>query len=214
MKEGIFARVSKIDTTLSFAEWCWRGFTIVSVGGTAVVTGFLAKADPILRELGPIYWVGLSLIFGIVVAIIFLIIKASVLKQASASYYRSLSAPKSIVNPLLESFENIVIPIEDLRLPGKMVHENKHFRNCKFVGPGALGIGGGNFSNIILNECGDVICVQDEAYVTGIIMLYGCTMEKCELIRVTILADINTCQGFKNMGVNVSGLVEIAPNIP
>lgn len=92
-----------------------------------------------------------------------------------------------IVNPLEESFKDLVIPVESLRLPHLQLQENKHFKRCKFVGPGTLGLMGSNLKNSGFIECGDIIPVPNGAYLTGLVALKDCTIEDCEFIRVTLL---------------------------
>lgn len=208
MEGRLWNRFARIDTALSVGEWGWRIFSFLSVGGGAVFAAWLAKADPFLSQLGSIYWFAISIIAALSIAFIFWLIKDSVAKQALASYYRSLAVPKSLVNPLQETFDGLIIPVEDLRLPGLIVHENKHFRNCKFVGPGAIAIFGGSYSNSSFNNAGDILSFPPDAQIAGIVVFAGCTVERCEFVRVTILADHNTGRGFKNAGMPVKGIPE------
>lgn len=207
-KIKILNSISIFETGLSAAEWVWRIFTLLFIGGSGALTGFLAKADPILKQLGPIYWIMIGVITSILVSLIFYLIKSSILKQAQAEYHSSLATPKNSVNPLLDSFSDTIVPLEDLRLPTVQLHEHKHFKRCKFVGPGAVAIMGGSYVNSGFIECGDVIALPDNAMLTGIIVFKNCTVDDCEFIRTTIFVDQNTAKGFGNVpGINVKGLI-------
>lgn len=93
-----------------------------------------------------------------------------------------------IVNPLEEAFKDLVIPVEALRLPLKQLQEGKHFKRCKFVGPGVIMFLGATLRHTGFYDCGDIVPVPDGAYLTGVVALKDCTIEDCEFIRVTILA--------------------------
>jgi hypothetical protein len=181
--------ISVFREGLSAAEWAWRilVFIFVSAGGT--LTAFVAKADPVLKALGPIYWIGSGVIVALLISFIFYLIKSSQLKQSEADLNRALSIPRSTINPLSNSFTDSIIPVEDLRLPRVQLHENKHFLRCKFVGPAALAIQGGTYVRSNFLESGDVIALPDNVMLSGIVVLKNCTVEDCEFIRTTILVD-------------------------
>lgn len=203
----IWGGMAKLDTSLSLAEWMWRIFSVFCIGGGSYIAAILAKADPYLQQLGPIYWYLASLLSGLFIAFLFYLIKVSILRQAQADYHRSLSAPKSQINPLAKSFSDLIIPIDDLNLPSELLHERKHFQRCKFVGPGALVIaGGGRFIGNHFIDVGDIIAVPDKTKVTGIIVLKDCTIEDCEFVRVSILADQGIAGAVAAAGFPVKGL--------
>ncbi|MFV8462531.1 hypothetical protein ACNO7T_15350 [Vibrio campbellii] len=205
----LVSSISIFETGLSAAEWAWRIFTLVFIGGSATVSGFLAKADPVLKELGAIYWFLIGLVVALVLSLVIFLIRSSILKQSQTKYYSSLSVPKSTINPLSDSFTDTIIPLEDLRLPTLQLHQNKHFKRCKFVGPGSIAILGGNYLNSGFNDCGDVIALPDNVYLTGIVVFKNCTVESCEFIRTTVLVDQNTATGFKGIpNISVKGLIE------
>lgn len=207
MRKTIWGGLEKVQSSLSMAEWAWRLFSVVSVGGSAVVAGVLAKVDPLLSQVGWIYWFFISLLAGSLVALILLMIKAAVLRQSMAEYYERLSVPKSQVNPVLETFVDIIIPVEDLRLPTTQVHSQKHFRRCKFVGPATIAISGGSYSNTGFTEIGDIIALPPDSLLVGVTLLQNCVVESCEFIRVTIIADQGTARGFAQVGAPVKGLM-------
>lgn len=206
-KNRLWQSVSLFETGLSAAEWAWRIVTLVIIGGGGTITGSLAKADPLLKQLGPIYWVAVGLVTSLVIVFVFFLFKAAILKQAEADFTASMAIPPNSINPLTDNFADVVIPVEDLRLPKLQLHENKHFKRCKFVGPASIAILGGNYLNSGFSDCGDIIALPDNVYLTGIVVLKNCTVEDCEFIRTTIFTDQNTAKGFSTIpGAQIKGL--------
>jgi hypothetical protein len=199
--------ISVFEEGLSAAEWAWRIVVFVFVGAGGTVTAFVAKADPVLKELGPIYWIGVGAIAALVISVILYLIKSSQLKQSEADLNRALAVPRSTINPLLNSFTDSIIPVEDLRLPRTQLHENKHFLRCKFVGPAALAILCGIYVRSNFLDSGDVIALPENVALSGIVVLKNCTVEDCEFIRTTILVDQVTAKGIAAVpGAQVKGI--------
>ncbi|MGH8677435.1 MAG: hypothetical protein ACREUQ_03675 [Burkholderiales bacterium] len=160
-----------------------------------------------LKTLGPIYWVGVGAVVALIISMILYLIKSSQLKQAEADLNRAMAVPRSTINPLSNSFTDSIIPMEDLRLPKVQLHENKHFKRCKFVGPAAVAILGGNYVRSSFLDCGDIVALPEDVYLTGIVVLKNCTVEDCEFIRTTIFVDQNTAKGFAAVpGATVKGM--------
>ncbi len=187
MKNKLLDSVTIFATGMSAADWAWKILTIFIIGGSGTATGFIASELPFFKELGSIAYIAIGLICAISMALIFYLIKSAEGQSAYAEYTRAVSQPKSHVNPLLESFKDQVLAIEDLRIPGVLVHENKHFKRCKFVGPGAIALLGGSFINTGFSDTGDIIPIPDNTRITGIVMLKNCTVEECMFYRTTIL---------------------------
>ncbi|MBW8009624.1 MAG: hypothetical protein FVQ83_00085 [Chloroflexi bacterium] len=199
--------ISLFESGLSAVEWMWRITTFIFIGGSGAATAFLAKADPQLKKLGPIYWVFVGLVTMLVVTVIFYLIKSAILNQAKADFNRAMASPRTLINPLLDSFKDAIISVEDLRLPISQLHENKHFKRCKFVGPAAIGIIDGTFVQTDFVECGDVIALPEKVSLVGIVVLKNCTVEECQFIRTTLFTDQNTAKGFANIpGAQVKGI--------
>lgn len=207
-KNKLWESVNIFQTGLSAAEWAWRIFTLLIIGGGGTITGLLAKADPLLKQLGSIYWVLIGLLTSFIIALVFFLFKSAVLKQAQAEFTTAMTIPPNSINPLLDNFVDVVIPVEDLRLPMLQLHKNKHFKRCKFVGPAAIAIMGGNYLDSGFHECGDIIALPDRVFLTGIVVLENCTVENCEFIRTTIFTDQNTAKGFATAidGIQVKGI--------
>lgn len=202
----IWRSLAVFETGLSAAEWIWRLVTLIVIGGGGTITGFLAKADPVLKELGPIYWVGVGLITSVFVAFILFLIKSAILKQAQADHEAAMATLPNAINPLLESFTDLIIPIEDLRLPQVQLHENKHFKRCQFVGPGAVAILGGTYVNSGFVECGDIIVLPEDVFLTGIVVLKNCTVEQCKFHRTTVFIGKGMESAFASVqGAQVKG---------
>jgi len=208
MSTGKFWKsISIFESGLSAAEWAGRIFSFTFIGASGTITAFLAKADPVLKELGPIYWVGIGILSSLIVMVIFLLFKQANLKQAEADFIRVMSTPRNTINPLSDSFLDSIIPVEDLRLPTFQLHENKQFKRCKLVGPASVAIIGGTYLNSRFTECGDIIALPDNVYLSGIVVLKNCTVEDCQFIRITILTDQNSAKSFAAVpGAVVTGV--------
>lgn len=205
-KHRIFVWSGLFESNLSAAEWAWRlfAFAVVAAGGTTA--GLLAKASELFNSLGPLAWLAVGLLSAGSFSVILLLIKTASLRDAEAEYTRAMAALEArSVNPLLASYADTVIPLEDLRLPGQLLHERKQFKRCKFVGPGAVVLMGGTFVRSGFHDCGDVIPLPINATVTGIVVLQDCTVEECEFFRVTLLAPSDSMAAFKLMGGRIAG---------
>jgi hypothetical protein len=206
-RKSLWNLISVFETGLSAAEWAWRIAVFLFIGASGTVAAFIAKADPVLKALGPIYWIGAGAIVALIISTILYLIKSSQLKQTEADLNRAMAVPRNTINPLSNTFTDSIIPIEDLRLPKVQLHENKHFTRCKFVGPAAVAIVGGTYVRSNFLECGDIIALPDGILLTGIVVLKNCTVEDCEFIRTTIFVDQNTAKGIAAVpGAQVKGL--------
>ena len=208
-KRSFWDSISIFETGLSAAEWAWRIITLIFIGGSGTVTAFMAKADPLLSQLGSVYWVAVGIITALVVALIFYFIKSANLRQAEADFNRAMAVPRHSINPLSESFKDLIIAVEDMRLPTLQLHENKQFKHCQFIGPAAIAILGGTYVNSSFKDCGDIVALPKDVWLTGIIVLKNCTVENCEFIRTTIFTDQNTAKGIaENLGMDkVKGII-------
>lgn len=117
--------LSLFDTTLSSAEWAWRIVAVVAIGCSGAAGGVLARADPFLKNLGPLYWLGVGLATALAVTLILYLVKAANHKQSLAELNATLATPRNTVNPLAHTFTDLIIPVEDLRLPTVQLLENK-----------------------------------------------------------------------------------------
>jgi hypothetical protein len=79
------------------------------------VTALIAKADPVLKALGPIYWVGVGAFAALIYSCILYLVTSSQLKRSEADFNRAMAVPRSTINPLSNSFIDSIIPIEDLK---------------------------------------------------------------------------------------------------
>ena len=208
VKDRLWHKLGKVDTGLSFFDRALQLVQFVFVGSGGIGALILAKTDPVLKELGWIYWYTIALLVSLICAGIVFIMRGAAKNQAMTAYYSSLAAPKSLVNPLSESFVDMVIPVEDLRLPDKQVQTGKHFRRCKFVGPGVIAILGGSYSNTGFLESGDVLALPDGSYLTGVVALENCIVDQCQFIKISVLTDQNSAKSFAGMpGVKVRGII-------
>jgi len=198
--------ISIFETNMSAAEWAWRIITLLVLAAGGTTAGLLAKGSEIFSSMGYVAWVGIGLCAALLMAVILFLVRLSALKAAQAEHTRAMAARTGSINPLLSSFADLVIPIEDLRLPGKQVHANKQFKRCKFVGPGAIAIMGGTYLHDGFFDGGDIIVLPDPVVLTGIPVFQNCTVEQSEFYRVTVLTNKAVAKAFQSMGAKVVGL--------
>jgi hypothetical protein len=198
--------MGRADTALSLGEWVFKVAALVGISAGGIFGWILASLDPFISGKSELYWYAIALVSSLAVAFTIWLVFAAMARQALAKYYASLSLPKSSINPLSEVFTDMIIPIEDLRLPSQQVHKGKHFRNCKFVGPAAIAIQGGSYINCDFNEYGDIVALPAGTNLVGLVFLLNCHVEQCEFVRTTIFADSNSASGFKSVGARVKGL--------
>jgi len=207
-RKDILGWISIFGAGLTAADWAWRIVTLLFVGTSGIVTALIAKTDPVLKELGPIYWIAVGIIVALIVSIILYLIRSSQLKQAEADFNRAMAIPRSTINPLANTFTDSIIPIEDLRLPRSQLHENKHFKRCKFVGPAAVAIIGGTYVRSNFLDCADIVALPEGVKTVGIVIFQNCTVEDCEFIRITIFVDQNTAKDLAaTPGAQVKGIL-------
>lgn len=208
--KSLFAGVSVFDTSLSFAEKLIRVLFYLFVGASSTITAVLARMDPLIKQLGPVYWVGIGILTALAISLAFFLTRLAFSRNSLGAYYNRLAVPKSNVNPLEEGFKDIVINVEDLRLPLNKAHEGKHFKRCIFSGPGVMGIVGGAITHNQFTSCGHGLAVPPGAAIAGVVVLKGCTVEECEFIGITIVADYTTGYSFMENGLTFHGLPEKA----
>ena len=181
--------ITVFSTGMSTVDWVWRIITILFISGSGATTAILAADAPFFRDFGKVGWIIIGLMCALAITLIFYLIKLADSKSAHAEYTRSVSQPKNHINPLQDSFRDQIIPIEELRVPGVQVHENKHFKGCSFVGPGAIALMGGSYLSTNFNDTGDLIPLPENTWLTGIIVLKNCTVENCSFYRTTLMVN-------------------------
>lgn len=202
----ILRAVGLFGSNLSAAEYVARAINLLLVTFGLGGGFWTASLSPGLRQYGPIIWLAIGLATALVVVLILYFIKVIETKARYNDYLFALAQKSTRINPMRDHFEREIIPIEELRLPGKALHTRKHFKHCSFVGPGALAIQGGTYVNNGFYEYGTVVALPEDTVLTGVVVLDHCTVENCELYRITILADQGTAREIRNSGANVVGL--------
>ncbi|WP_186214244.1 hypothetical protein [Burkholderia gladioli] len=197
--------LNSLRLTVWTAQFIWGAlsFLVVAAGGTTA--GVLAIGQNLLREYGPLAWFGVGLVAAMMTALTIFLLRRAQLAAAQAEAHRALLAKSTRINPLKSSFDGEIIYLPDLYLPGKQLHSRKHFRNCRFVGPGSIALMGGTFFGTGFYDSGDVLVVPRGASVSGIVVLENCTLEGCEFYRVTILVGPDQVSAIRQVpGVRVA----------
>ncbi|EOC4159690.1 hypothetical protein ACT0BH_000435 [Enterobacter hormaechei] len=183
--------LKEFDSSFSIAEKLYQTaqFLIISLGGTGVL-GLLAWIDPYFKKIG---YLAYGLVFLICALIFFSMLyfyKMAKLITIKERYYLNLSEQKTNINPLSDSFSDLVINLEDLRLPLNESHKNKTFRRCKLKGPMAILIGGGVVNNNNFAYCGEFIKLplgKNQVDLAGVLVFLNCTFVECTFINTTII---------------------------
>jgi hypothetical protein len=204
--KNLFKWTGLFESNLSAIEWGWRLFTLALVSGGGTTAALMARGNVFLRNLGILSWLLIGLLTSYAIAILLYLIKLGNRQTAEAAYLAALSSPKGSVNPMLENFVDQVIYLPDLYLPRLQVHENKQFKRCKLVGPGAIAIIGGTYKSTSFIEAGSIVVLPNDTKLVGVLVLKNCTVENCEIIGITILVDKNSAQAFTRMGAHVVGV--------
>ena len=191
----------------SAAELAWKLFTFAVLAAGGTTAGVLAAGTSLFQSAGWLAWFAIGIAAALSFAAILYLVSAASRARAAAALSTAMASRPSGVNPLAKSFEDLIIPIESLKLPGQPVHEYKSFRRCKFVGPGALALLGGTFIKSGFNNSGHILTLPDKTFITGITVLKECTVEDCEFITVTILVPKNVAEEFRNKvpGILIAG---------
>lgn len=205
MLQRLFRWTGFFESNLSAADWAWRIATFLVIAGGGTTAGLLARGTELFREAGLLAWFAIGLAAAFFIALIFLFVKIGHQQSAEASYMQSLAQVRSRVNPLSDSFSDLVISLPDLYLPRLQVHSNKQFKRCKLVGPGAIALMGGSFIKSTFSETGSVIVIPEKTMLTGVLVLDNCTVEYCEFIGITLLTGKDGAEHFKKMGASVVG---------
>jgi hypothetical protein len=186
-----------LKLSASAADSAWKLFTVIVLATGGTTAAVLAKSSALFREAGWLIWFAIGLLAALAFGILLYLVSAASRARAEAALSTALASRPSAVNPLAKSFEDLVIPIESLKLPGLNVHEYKSFRRCKFVGPGALALLGGHFVQSNFINIGHILPLPDKIFITGITVLKDCTVENCEFLTVTILVSRNEAETMK-----------------
>ncbi|MFV8632208.1 hypothetical protein ACNRDB_22400 [Ralstonia pseudosolanacearum] len=197
--------LDSLKLTVWTAEFAWKvvTFLIVAAGGTTA--SVLAAGLQVFHGLGWLAWFGVGLLAALLTALTIYLVRAAGRAAAEASATVAIAVKSTRINPLRANFSDEVIHLADLHLPGRQVHEHKQFRNCKFVGPGAVVLLGGTFVRSGFHDIGHILTLPDNTLVTGITVLQNCTVEDCEFYRTTLLVPRGQAEALRQIpGVQVA----------
>lgn len=202
-------RLSLLDDSVSLAERVWSLVGLLAPAGVATFGALSARGLAIFEPYG---WFGYSAVFvgfWVASALAMFLIRRSGRDQAYAAYMRTMSIPPTGINPMLSSFTDAVVRVQDLLVPGRPQHDHKHFKRCKIVGPGALYLTGGTILRGTIEV--PIIAVAKGAQLLGVPSLQFCTLEDCEVIGLTLFVDQTGGRLLAADGATVFGLLPPAP---
>lgn len=191
MFKRIKGGLKEFDTSYSIAEKIYQilQFLIISLGGTGVL-GLLAWMDPYFKKIGYLAYGLVFLLCGVLFFSMLYFYKMAKLSTLKESYYMSLTERKSDINPLGDSFSDLIIHLEEMRLPLNEHHQNKTFRRCKLIGPMAILIGGGTLTQSNFSYCGEFIKLpegKNAVELSGVLTFLNCTFVNCTFIETTVI---------------------------
>ena len=91
-----------------------------------------------------------------------------------------------------------IIKVEDLRKPlGEMqIIDGEGYENCKFIGPGVLGLGQNQFVGTNFFNCGDAVTLPENLNISGVVLMKTCFFKNCEFHYITFLSSQKICDEF------------------
>ncbi|XWN34277.1 MAG: hypothetical protein ROR55_14900 [Devosia sp.] len=169
---------------------------------------FTAQNAPLLAPFGQAGWVIFALIISLIIAILLWIMATINRQNAFARYLEMMALRDGQIDPSAKYFRHRTIPVQDLNLPEKSLHEDKIFEGCVFGGPGALLIVSGKLIGCSFAEIGSVIVLPRTANITGIPALQDCTIKDCSFYRITLLVSQEVGYALKTIGADTVGSID------
>lgn len=195
--------LNSLRLTVWTADFAWKVLTFLVPVASGTLAGALTAGTQVFHSLGMLAWFGIALCAATLTALTMYLVRASQLAAAKAASMAAIATRSTRINPLHANFSDEVIHLSDLHLPGVQLHKHKQFRNCKFVGPGAIALLGSTLVSCGLNDVGDIVTIPD-ATIVGITVFEGCTFENCEFWRMTVVVrkrDVETFRKIPNVRV-------------
>ncbi|WP_127353740.1 hypothetical protein [Enterobacter asburiae] len=200
MSKKIRERLKSFDSLFSIGEKFYNliNFAIIFFGG-AGLTSILAWLQPQVKNLG-FFWVGvIAVAMMTMIFLSILMFKLAKVSDFEVKYYERLSQKPSKVNPLDKTFNNLIIPVEDLRLPRNEIQIHKTFEGCHLVGPMTIMIAGGSIHNSAFDVCGDMIALPDDVgtvFLEGVMKFKNCNFINCVFTQVTFITSQSIARDF------------------
>ncbi|MEP9266845.1 hypothetical protein [Enterobacter asburiae] len=200
---GIWSKVKEINTAYAIVEKMVKlsiSLLILSGGSLAWI---LASLDPFFKDMTYFRGFLIFVIFILLLSLVVYLINLATESSATRKYYNSLTTISSNINPLNETFEDLIINLEDLRLPLNKVHENKRFKRCHLVGPMTIAMISGSLTNSHLDVCHEIIALPEgKVILPGVIKFLNCTFIECTFVQVTIMTNPGTAKQMQDMHPN------------
>lgn len=201
---NLWNKTKELNTAYAIGEKVFKFsiFLLVFSGGS--LAGLLARFDPFFKDMTYFRYFLLVVLFSMLFAVIYLLINVAISNSSRRKYYNSLTATNDNVNPLSETFNDLMIRLEDLRLPMNEVHKNKRFKRCHLVGPMTIAVVGGNVSKLNLNYCEEIIALPEEQYFSlpGVIKFLDCTFLECTFVQVTLMTSEGAAKAIQKANPN------------
>ncbi|OWV39432.1 hypothetical protein [Mameliella alba] len=171
------------------AEWVISLGGMMGLGGVIGsfgVSAWAASTSDWVASFGSLGWVSAGFLGALTFALIYLAYAASRLYISRAMLIAKRAEETTNINPLEDTFQREIITVSDIYSPYHQQLENKHFRECRFVGPMVIVFGNDmTIRSPSMNECNFV--VVNPGYVNGVIQFSKSTFIDCEFDSVTFL---------------------------
>lgn len=198
--------------TLMHSEWkisLW--YQIFGVGGILSsfgVSAWAASASAWLNAYGPIAWVCAGFLGTIVLLLSLLLYSAFRERLARAKLAEKRSETSTSINPLDDHFYKQVIHVSDIFSNYHQVLENKHFRECRFVGPMVISFGSNvNMTGSSMAECNFIAI--DKGYIRGVVAFSNSTLLDCEFDSITFVVHTDLARAIRDDAVKNGGEIQI-----
>ena len=187
-KEGGWFRALRVWLSDKIIEH-WP--TLLALAGGGAMT-YLASASTWLDQYGPIAWGVVGVLTILVLVVLYLLWQVSSTIRIR-NRFNSLALEKgSAVNPLVATFENQRILINDFVLPSHTLIENKTFIHCDLIGPANIYFLPNTQTYDTRLPRIDAVWMSPESgpASSNIFFFSGCVFRNCSFQRITIFVDI------------------------
>jgi hypothetical protein len=137
-----------------------------------------------------------GLLAELAVAVLDRVFRASAAQSAAAAQARERLG-ETAIHPLVAGAADPMVALEGRRLSTRQFQTGKHFKRCRFEGPGGIVLVGGTYEHCRFVDGTRFVPIEPGRLMPSFGVLQDCTVEHCEFHRVIIfcsqeLADVLT----------------------
>lgn len=158
-------------------------FLLVLAG--SATAALLAMSYGPVEKFSLVAGVAVGLLAALVLAVIAYLSRAASSRAAAEALARD-KLGETAIHPLVDCDVDTIVTMENLRLPTRQFHSRKHFKRCRFEGPGGIVLVGGTYEHCRFAEGTRFVPVEPGRLMSRFGVLQDCRVEHCEFHRVTI----------------------------